>query len=173
MKIHKAAVKPELFDSVTNLIEFIISCHPFGFAVLLGTCPPPDSREIHEMVKGQRDPLPLDYKPTQKSNHTQAEAIVTEYESFEKIVKLVGGWLRINQVAKDFKEIDERMWNVASDHVKYVSSPSTRFNSRLKYVADKHKISRNTVIRYRRLFPQVLAMMLLVPDCESNYNGFS
>ena len=171
MKLPKIIIKPEIFNQVANLIEFIISMHPFGFAVLLGAYPQPTPEEIHEMIKAQRDPLPLDYKPTQKSSHTQAEAIVVEYESFENVVKLSGGWQHINRVANELKEVDPKIWNVAADHVKYMNTPGSRFRSRLKYVADKHNISRNTAIRYRRLFPQILATMLLVPDSESMYTG--
>ena len=169
MKLAKYAIKPEIFNQVSDFVEFLISVHPLGFCVLLGTCPPPTPEEVHEMYSSQREALPLDYKATQKTDATRAEAIVMDYEKFMKSVKLAGGWRHINFVANEFIKIDSRMWNVAADHVKYVANPTSRYFSRLEYVANKNGVSRNTVIRYRRMFPQVLSMMILIPDGERLY----
>ena len=171
MKLPKPTIKPEIFNRVSELIELLISVHPFGFCVLLGTCPPPTPEEVHEIFQSQRGALPLDFKATQKTNATRAEAIVIDYENFSKAVNLAGGWKHINEVANEFAKIDSKMWNVAADHVKYVANPASRCYSRLKYVADRNGVSRNTVIRYRKMFPQVLSMMILIPDGEKTYFG--
>lgn len=165
MKLSKR-VKSAEYNRIRDFIELLISVHPFGFGILLGKYRPPTSIEVHEMMNSQRDPLPVDYRATQKSSTTEAERIYQDSEYFSQTVDLAGGWEHINHIAREFLKIDKRMWDVSVDHVKYVANPSSRYFSRLEYVANKHGISRNTVVKYRKLFPCVLSMMLLTPDGE-------
>ena len=157
-------VKKYEYERICELIELLISVHPQGFGILLGEAAPPDSREINEMLNTLRSPNPPDFKPTQKGNFTHAERLVIDEEYFNEAVRMAGGWEHINFCSRELKVLDPRLWNVAADHVKFVANPSSRYLSRLNYVANKHGISRNTAIRYRRLFPQILAVMLLAPD---------
>ena len=159
-------IKSLEYSRICELINLIISTHPEGFSILTGNSPPPTSQEIHDMLDSTRSPMPRDFKPTQKSSATTSEQKVIDVEYFNKSVEIAGGWSHINFCAQEFQKIDSRMWNVAADHVKYVANPSSRFYSRLSYIANKYKISRNTAIKYRRLFPKVLAMMILVPDSQ-------
>ena len=153
-------------DRVTFLIDLLITCHPQGFGVLLGTAPVPDSRMIHDMMSTQRVGMPDDFKPATRSNETEAERIVYDRDYFDEAVKMAGGWEHIHKVASEYKEADSRAWGVAVDHVKYVSNSASRYESKLGYVATKHGLSPRTVTKYRREFPTKLAYAVLMPEAE-------
>lgn len=160
------SVKRKEFERIRELINLLITTHPAGFNILLGACPPPTTREVYEMMNSKRSPLPVDFRATQKSNVTQAEIIFMDNEYFNEAVEMAGGWVHINQASHEFMKIDPRMWKIAEDHVKYVANATSRFESRLDYIARKHGVSRNTATKYRRLFADVLSMIILIPDGE-------
>ena len=151
-------------DRVTNLIELLITCHPQGFGVLLGTIEPPDSSLIHAMMNAGRVAMPDDFKPATKSNETEAERIVYDRDYFDESVRISEGWGHINAVAKEFKEVDARMWAIVADYVKFVSNPTSRYLSRLSYVAARYGVSTRTVTKYRGEFSDKLAKMILMPS---------
>lgn len=153
-------------ERVENLVDLLISCHPQGFSVLLGEVDAPDSSMIHDMMSAKRVPMPDDFKPATPSNETEAERIVYDREYFDEAVKMAGGWAHIHMVSKEYKNADPKMWAIVIDHTKYVKTSSSRLMSRLNYVAELHKLSPTTVMKYKREFPQKLAEMLLMPPSD-------
>ncbi|MBR0317416.1 MAG: hypothetical protein IJQ99_11180 [Synergistaceae bacterium] len=151
-------------DRISNLIELLIMCHPQGFKVLLGEVPPPTSREIHEMMNAGRVKMPDDFKPTSRSNETEAERIVYDSEYFEESVKMADGWFYINRGAREFKKSDSRMWSIVVDHVKFVGNASSRYGSKLGYIAVTYGLAPKTVTKYRNEFSQKLARIILMPS---------
>ena len=158
----------EIQNRVMGLIELLITCHPCGFSILLGEADIPESREIHEMMNAGRSKLPEDFMPTMPNLETEAERIIYDREYFDESVNLAGGWPHINLVANEYRKSDYRMWNVVSDHVKFVGNAVTRYESKLGYVAVRYGLSPNTVMKYRRKFSGKLAAMLLMPTGEGN-----
>lgn len=156
----------EKLRRVTGLIELIITCHPQGFSILLGEADLPESRDIHEMMNAGRSKLPEDFRPTMPNLETEAERIIYDREYFDECVELAGGWPHIYLVAKEYRKSDYRMWNVVTDHVKFVGNAVTRYESKLGYVAVRYGLSPNTVMKYRRKFSGKLAEMLLMPTGE-------
>ena len=152
----------KVLDRVSNLIELLITCHPQCFGVLLGEVPPPSSREIHEMMNAGRVRMPDDFKPATLSTETEAERIVYDSEYFAETVKMADGWPHITLVAREFWKADPRVWCIVVDHVKFVSNPSSRYESKLDWVAAKYAVSARTVTRYRKEFPHKLAEMILI-----------
>lgn len=150
------------------LIELLISCHPQGLSVLLGDIEPPDSELIHAMINSRRVPLPDDFKATMKSTQTRAERIVIDSEYFNESVKQAGGWPHINIVSKEFRKVEDRVWAIVSDHIKFVKRSLSRYGSKLESVAWKHKVSANTVMRYRREFSLRLAELILDADFHTS-----
>lgn len=157
-------------DRVSNLVELLITCHPRGFSILLGEAKEPTSREIHEMMNSQRVRMPDDFKPATRSNETEAERIVYDRDYFDKSVEIAGGWAHIHMVSNEYRNADSKMWAIVVDHEKFVKTSSSRLISRLNYVADRHRLSPTTVMKYKREFPQKLAEMLLMPP--SNGDNF-
>ncbi|MBQ3395186.1 MAG: hypothetical protein IJR43_07540 [Synergistaceae bacterium] len=156
----------EKLRRVTGLIELLITCHPQGFSILLGESDPPSSREIHEMMNAGRSKLPEDFRPTMPNLETEGERIIYDREYFDECVELAGGWPHIYLVAKEYRKSDYRMWNVVTDHVKFVGNAVTRYESKLGYVAVCYGLSPNTVMKYRRKFSEKFAEMLLMPTGE-------
>lgn len=148
---------------VCYLIELLLSCCPECFDVLLGKADIPTAYEIHDMMNAKRVRLPDDFVKSNVNTETESERIVYDSEYFNASVDLAGGWKHIYTVANELKEADCRMWSIVLDHVKFVENSSTRSTSRLLYVAKKHGVSKNTVMRYRRIFPFELGEMLLLP----------
>ncbi|MBR1486323.1 MAG: hypothetical protein IJ859_09985 [Synergistaceae bacterium] len=153
-------------ERVANLIELLISCHPQGFSILLGEAESPDSKMIHEMMNTKRVPMPDDFKPTTRSDETEAERIVYDREYFDESVKLAGGWAHVNLATQDFKKADKRYWGIVVDYVKFVSNPTSRYLSKLNFVATRYGVSTRTVTRYRQEFANKLAYVILLPDSE-------
>lgn len=120
------------------------------------------------MLNTVRDKLPEDYKATMKNLITEAERIVYDQEFFDGLIELAGGWEHIHRVSREFKESDPRMWSVVTDHVKFVGNASSRHASKLGYVSVRYGLSPNTVMKYRREFPEKLARMLLMPTGEGD-----
>ena len=158
----------EVLNRVSELIELIITCHPQGFGILLGEVEPPSSVEVHEMMNAGRDKLPEDYVPVMPSLETEAERIVYDREYWDRSVELAGGWGHIYHVSKEYRASDARMWSVVMDHVKFVGNAVSRHASKLGYVAVRHGLSPNTVMKYRREFSDKLAGMLLMPPGDSD-----
>ena len=156
----------EKLNRVSGLIELIIMCHPQGFSLLLGEIELPTSREIHEMMNVGRSKLPEDFRPTMPNLETEAERIVYDREYFDESVKIAGGWPHIHLVANEYRKSDSRMWNVVTDHVKFVGNAVSRYESKLGYVSVRYGLSPNTVIKYRREFSDKFARMLLMPTGE-------
>ena len=156
----------EKLNRVSGLIELIIMCHPQGFSLLLGEIELPTSREIHEMMNVGRSKLPEDFRPTMPNLETEAERIVYDREYFDESVKIAGGWPHIHLVANEYRKSDTRMWNVVTDHVKFVGNAVSRYESKLGYVSVRYGLSPNTVIKYRREFSDKFARMLLMPTGE-------
>ena len=159
----------EILNRVMELVELLITCHPQGFRVLLGEVPPPTSLEIHEMMNVGRSKLPEDFVATMRNLETEAERIVYDCEYFDKSVKLAGGWEHIYVVSHEFRASDLLMWNVVTDHVKFVGNASTRNSSQLKRIAHKYGLSPNTIMKYRRDFPLKLSEMVLMPPVDNFY----
>ena len=157
-----------VLNRVTDLVELLIACHPQGFGVLLGEVAPPSSYEIHELMNAGRIKMPADFKPTMLNLETEAERIVYDREYFDKSVELAGGWPHIHIVAQEFRDADSRMWSVVADHIKFVGNGSSRHASKLGYVAVRYGLSPNTVMKYRREFPEKFAVMLLMPTGEGD-----
>ena len=158
----------EILNRVIELVELIITCHPAGFKLLLGEIEKPSSREIHEMMNAGRDKLPEDFMPTMPNLETEAERIVFDREYFDKSIELAGGWEHINLVSREFRNSDSRMWSVVMDHVKFVGNSSSRYASKLGYVAARYGLSPNTVMKYRRSFSAKLAEIMLMPTGEGD-----
>ena len=156
----------EKLNRVSGLIELIIMCHPQGFSLLLGEIELPTSREIHEMMNVGRSKLPEDFRPPMPNLETEAERIVYDREYFDESVKIAGGWPHIHLVANEYRKSDSRMWNVVTDHVKFVGNAVSRYESKLGYVSVRYGLSPNTVIKYRREFSDKFARMLLMPTGE-------
>ncbi len=159
----------KMVEKLGCFVELLIRCHPRGFSILLGDDPPPDSRVVHEMLSSLRVPMPSDFKPSVRSNFTEAEQIVSDSDYFDSLVSLAGGWKHINEVSREFREVSPRYWAIVIDHVKFVSVKTERYMSKLGYVADKHKVAPNTVMKYRREFPVRLATMLLMPQISIDF----
>ena len=158
----------DIQERIAGLVELIIRCHPQGFRLLLGEVEKPNPQDIHEMLNTVRDKLPEDYKATMKNLVTEAERIVFDQEFFDGLIELAGGWKHIHRVSREFKESDPRMWSVVTDHVKFVGNASSRHASKLGYVSVRYGLSPNTVMKYRREFPEKLARMLLMPTGEGD-----
>lgn len=158
----------EILNRVSDLIELIIRCHPAGFKLLLGEAAKPSSREIHEMMNAGREKMPEDFKATMPSLETEAERIVFDREYFDRSIELAGGWEHINLVSREFRNSDARMWGVVMDHVKFVGNSSSRYASKLGYVAARYGLSPNTVMKYRRSFSAKLAEIMLMPTGEGD-----
>ena len=158
----------EIQNVVSGLVELIIRCHPQGFRLLLGEVEKPTSQEIHEMLNSIQDKLPEDYKATMRNLTTESERIVFDQEYFDHLIELAGGWAHIHFVSKEFRESDSRMWNVVMDHVKFVGNATSRHMSKLGYISVRYGLSPNTVMKYRRKFPEKLARMLLMPTGEGD-----
>ena len=156
-------------ERVKNLIELLIMCHPLGFKILLGEADAPTSREIHEMMNSQRVPMPDDFKPTTKSNETEADCIVYDADYFNESVKIADGWEHIHEVSRTFKKIDRRFWAIVIAHVNFISRPSSRYGSKLKRVAEHYRVAPRTVTKYRREFSDKLAMMILMPTEDREF----
>ena len=155
-------------DRVSNLVELLIMCHPQGFGVLLGDVAIPTSREVHEMMNAGRVRMPDDFKPSTPSQETEAERIVYDREYFDESVRMADGWPHIHLVSREFKNSNSRMWSAVVDHVKFVSNSASRYQSKLGYVAVRYGLSPNTVMKYKREFPQKLAEMILMPPSEGD-----
>lgn len=154
-------------NEVADLIELLISCHPQGFRVLLGEAERPTPEEIHAMMDAQRDYGPPEIRPATPNQTVEAERIVWDAEKFDKVVEDAGGWFHITKISQEYKKAAPKTWNVIIDHASYVKNPATRLDEpRLKYVADKHGLDRNTVMKYSREFPMDLAKAILIcpPD---------
>lgn len=149
-------------ERVAVLIELLISCHPFGFQVLLGQVEAPDIDLVHEMLESRRVPMPSDFKATMKNNSSLAERKIIDFEYFSRIVEVAGGWRHINLAVNEFKRVDSRAWRIVIDHNRYVKKTLSRYGSKLEQVAWKHKISTGTVMKYRREFPVKLAEFILM-----------
>ena len=157
-------------DRVSNLVELLIMCHPQGFGVLLGDVAVPTSREVHEMMNAGRVRMPDDFKPSTRNNETEAERIVYDREYFDESVRMADGWGHINYVSREFKNAESRMWSIVMDHVRFVTNSSSRYMSKLGYVAARYSVSPRTVTKYRKEFPQKLAEAILLPATE--YDNF-
>lgn len=155
-------------DDVAKMIELLIDCHPQGFDVLLGEVEPPTPELIHAMMDAQRSRDPAGVPPSSPSHTTEAERIVWDAEAFEAAVKTAHGWEHITNVCQEYKEADPRLWAVVMDHVRFVTTAMTRHKSRLGYVAVRYGLAPNTVMKYRREFPLMLAHAILVSpsDCD-------
>lgn len=151
-------------DRIAAVIDLLISYHPKGFKILMGEAPTPTPLEIHEMMNATRFPMPDDFKPTTRSSETQAERIVHDTEYFEKTISVAGGWPHLTKTVHDFRESTPRVWAVVVDYEKFVSFQIERCGSKLGFVAKKHGVGVNTVLRYRRNFPVKIAQMCLLPD---------
>ena len=62
---------------------------------------------------------------------------------------------------------DPALWAIVADHARFVATPAaTRLSRRTDYVRAKHRIAPNTLLRYRRIFPEQLAETILVPPAD-------
>ena len=118
------------------------------------------------MYNAKRVKMPADYKPTQRSNFTEAEQIVYDREYFDEAVNCAGGWANITKTSQEFKKAMPRYWRIVIDHIKFVAGSAERFMSKLEYVASRNGVSSNTVMKYRREFPERLAKFLLISACD-------
>ena len=157
----------EKLKRVTGLIELLIRCHPQGFYILLGKIPEPTSKEIHEMMNSLREKMPEDFIPTMPNFTTEAERIVFDSEFFNESVKIAGGWAHIHNVSREFKNAYSRLWAVTLDHIKFVGSATSRYQSQLGYVAAYYGLSPKTVTKYRKEFSENLARTILMPSADS------
>ena len=158
----------ENLNRITGLIELIITCHPQGFSLLLGDADLPTTREIHAMMNTGRSKLPEDFKPTMLNLETESERLVYDREYFDSLIELAGGWPHIHLVAKEFRDAESRMWNVVMDHVKFVGNASTRYMSKLGYLAARYSLAPRTITKYRKEFSKKFADMLLMPTGEGD-----
>ena len=149
-----------------NLIDLLIMCHVKGFDILLGKFPPPDAKTVHEMMRSRRSILPDDFIAVMRNLETDAERIIFDKEYFDRTVKMCGGWRHIHKITCEFKKAAPRYWNIVLDHVRFVGISTERCGSKLGYVAAKNHVSVNTVMKYRREFPERLAEYYLMPDVE-------
>ena len=149
---------------VANFVELLIMCHVKGFDILLGSYPPPDARTVHIMLNSRRALLPDDYVATMRNLETEAERIIFDKDFFDETVKIAGGWKHINHISRDFKTAAPRYWGIVLDHVRYVGIQTERCGSKLGYVAARHHVSVNTVLRYRREFSARLSEYFLMPE---------
>ena len=156
-------------ERVKYMIELLINCHPLGFKILLGEADAPTSNEIHEMMNSQRVPMPDDFRPTSRSNETEANRIVDDSERFDECVKMAGGWDHIHEVSRTFKKMDRRFWAIVIAHVNFVARPSSRYGSKLERVAEHYRVAPRTVTKYRKEFSDKLAMMILMPTEDEFY----
>ena len=156
-----------MLDRVANLIELLIMCHVRGFSILLGNFPPPDAQTVHIMMKSCRPLLPDDFQATMRNLETEAERIVFDKDFFDRSVAIAGGWKHINQISREFKKAAPRYWNIVFDHVRFVGIRTERCGSKLRYVAERNCVSVNTVMKYRREFPERLAEYFLMPSLET------
>ena len=154
-------------NDVADMIELLIECHPQGFGVLLGDVPPPSSSEVHAMLDARRPHEKL-APPATPDHTTEAERIVWDAEAFEAAVRTARGWPHITRVCREYREADARFWSVVMDHARFVGTATTRFGSRLGYVAATYGLSPNTVMKYRREFPVALARAILAPDPDDD-----
>ena len=155
-------------NDVADMIELLLECHPQGFDVLLGDVEPPTPELIHAMMDARRAKDPTGVPPSSPSHTTEAERIVWDADAFNAAVKTAHGWEHITTVCQDYKEAAPRLWSVVMDHVRFVSTSTTRNMSRLGYVATRHGLAPNTVMKYRREFPSMLAHALLVTTSDDD-----
>lgn len=158
-------------DDVTWLVETLIERHPQGFDVLLGEADPPDAEDIHAMASAGATPSPFTGRPVGPPRPTRAERVVMDEERFLAAVEAARGWGNIVRVSREHRDADPRLWAVAMDHERFVGTSTTRHGSRLGYVCARYALAPNTVMKYRREFPHVLARALLMPpaDCDDFY----
>ena len=156
-------------ERVKFIIELLIKCHPLGFKILLGEADAPTSEEIHAMMNSHRVPMPDDFKPTMRSNITEAEIKVQDAEYFNEAVQMADGWEHINEVSRTFKKMDRRFWAIVMAHVNFISRPSSRYGSKLERVAEHYRVAPRTVTKYRREFSDKLATMILMPTEDREF----
>ena len=77
---------------------------------------------------------------------------------------MADGWFYINRGAREFKKSDSRMWSIVVDHVKFVGNASSRYGSKLGYIAVTYGLAPKPVTKYRNECPQKLARIILMPS---------
>ena len=153
-------------DDVADMIELLLECHPQGFDVLLGEVDPPAPELIHAMMDARRANDPTGVAPSSPSLTTEAERIVWDAEAFDAAVKTAHGWKHINNVSNQHREAFPRLWAVVMDHIRFVQPTTTRYMSPLGYVAVRHGLAPNTVMKHRREFPSILARAIMISPTE-------
>ncbi|MBQ7195912.1 MAG: hypothetical protein IJS40_00710 [Synergistaceae bacterium] len=153
---------------LAGIIELLIRRHPRGFHILLGEESPPSVEEVHELLCTVRAPLPIDFKPTMRNDNTTAQAKIFDMDFFESVIKNAGGWEHINEIAQEFKAASPRYWGIVIDHVKFVEARHERYKSKLNFLVAKYKVCANTIMKYRREFPERLAEAILMTPGDTH-----
>ena len=151
-----------IFARVSDFIEDLIKYHSNGFNILLGNCEPPSIEDIHAVMNIHRPDKPVDFKPTMRYNKTDFEQKIFDLDYFNETVAIAGGWKHITEVSRESRAACPRMWGIVIDHVKYIEACRDRYSSKLDFIATKYRVSPNTIMKYRREFPDTLADTILM-----------
>ena len=164
----------KMVDRVADMIELLIECHPQGFRVLLGEAPPPVNDEIHAMMNARRAREDAGVPQSSPNNTVEAERIVWDAESFAATVDDAGGWAHIAKICRAYRDAAPKMWAIVIDHASLVRNAISRLDeSRLGYIARRHGVTKNTVLKYRREFPKGLASAILLSPADGNLRLYS
>jgi hypothetical protein len=92
----------------------------------------------------------------------EADARIDSAAMFDRIIERAGGWAHINAVVAGWRKHYPRQWAIVADYVTWVKGTTKNIDgSQLDYVANKHRVGRNTVSKTAREFPQRIATAVL------------
>ena len=154
-----------LQDQLAGIIDMLLTSHPMGLRVLTGEAPPPTQEDIHLMYQAGRvgeDPGVRVGNPGTPPSHRMDQVLVDE-QNFNKIVERSGGWGHITSTVREWSEYKPKTWAVIEAHVTWVSKGgfSRLDEPQLIQIAEKHGLAPETVQRYRREFPDYIAIAVL------------
>ena len=154
-----------LQDQLAEVIDMLLDRHPMGLRVLTGEAPPPTQEEVHLMYQAGRigdDPGVRVGNPGTPPS-PRMDQVLMDKQKFDKIIERSGGWDHIVSVTREWGGYKPKTWSVIEDHVIWVSRGgfSRLDDPQLIQISDKHGLAPETVQRYRREFPESLALSIL------------
>nr|DAY45217.1 MAG TPA: helix-turn-helix domain protein [Caudoviricetes sp.] len=154
-----------LQDQLAEIIDMLLNCYPMGLRVLTGEASPPAQEDIHLMYQAARvgeDPgIPMGNPGTPPPHHM--DQVLVDEQNFNKVIERSGGWKHITSTVREWSEYRPKTWAVIEAHVTWVSKGgfSRLDEPQLEQIAERHGLAPETVQRYRREFPDYIAIAVL------------
>jgi len=154
-----------LQDQLAGIIDMLLTSHPMGLRVLTGEAPPPTQEDIHLMYQAGRvgeDPGVRMGNPGTPPSHRMDQVLLDE-QNFNKIIERSGGWGHIVSTVREWSKYKPKTWAVIEAHVTWITGGgfSRLDEPQLAQIAERHGLAPETIQRYRREFPETIAIAVL------------